>query len=275
MYHRGGGSLGPENTVAAIHLAFLDGADAVEIDVQGTLDQELVLMHDLTVDRTTDGTGAVTSLSLAEIKQLDAGSWFGSEFAGEPVPTLAEALFAIQTYAGQVLFDRRPGAEPARIAAVLAGAQFAHEDVWLFETSLQQVPILDSALPGARIVFVPLPGVVFDQAFLATLAGAGVWGVSLTREEMLTQAFVDMLHSTGLSAYRLEALPSFDAHFRDLQIGVDVVDTASPAIYRQALAAIPEPSSAALLASGLILLALQREARRGRCRRSDSAGGTG
>jgi glycerophosphoryl diester phosphodiesterase len=276
MYHRGGQAFGPENTVAAIDLAFRDGGETIEIDVGGTLDQVLVLMHDLTVDRTTNGTGLVTSLTLAEIKQLDAGFWFGSgEFTGEPVPTLVEALDVIRAYGGQVLLDRRPGSTSALIAAALAEAQVAHGDAWVFETSLQQVAILEAALPGVRIIFVPLPGVVFDQAFLDTLAAAGVWGVSLTMEELFTQTFVDMLHAVGLSAFRLEAIrprpESLQSHLHALTIGVDVLDTSSPDVYREALLLVPEPSSLALAAVGLAVLAGLRQRPRGRGPRGGSA----
>jgi glycerophosphoryl diester phosphodiesterase len=71
---------------------------AIEIDVRGTRDEELVVMHDDTVDRTTDGSGAVANMSLAELKRLDAGSWWGSEFAGERVPTLDETLDVVRDH---------------------------------------------------------------------------------------------------------------------------------------------------------------------------------
>jgi hypothetical protein len=88
--HRGDNAQAPENTLAAFRLARDQGARWIELDVQQTRDNEIVVMHDPTVDRTTDGNGPVASLTLAEIRQLDAGSWFSAAFAGEPVPTLAE-----------------------------------------------------------------------------------------------------------------------------------------------------------------------------------------
>ncbi len=83
--HRGAGFLEPENTLRAIRRAIELGADQVEIDVQLTRDGHLILMHDETVDRTTKGQGKISDLTLAEIRQLDAGQ-------GELVPTLEEAL---------------------------------------------------------------------------------------------------------------------------------------------------------------------------------------
>lgn len=90
--HRGASGQAPENTLAAIGRALEIGVDLVEVDVHLTADGWPVLMHDRTVDRTTDGSGPVDTLRLAEVRSLDAGSWFGPAFAGERVPTLEEAL---------------------------------------------------------------------------------------------------------------------------------------------------------------------------------------
>ncbi|NOR75731.1 MAG: glycerophosphodiester phosphodiesterase [Draconibacterium sp.] len=82
----------PENTIAAFQEAIRLGAHMIEFDVQITKDSKLVIMHDETVDRTTNGTGLVSELTLEEIKKLDAGSWKSQQFAGEQVPTLKETL---------------------------------------------------------------------------------------------------------------------------------------------------------------------------------------
>jgi glycerophosphoryl diester phosphodiesterase len=90
--HRGDRALAPENTIPAFEAAFASGSQFVETDLQLTADGQVVLMHDDTVDRTTDGTGAVSALTLAEIRALDAGSWYGTDFAGTRVPVLEEFL---------------------------------------------------------------------------------------------------------------------------------------------------------------------------------------
>lgn len=90
--HRGFSARAPENTVAALRRAIEIGADMAELDVTVTSDGHVVCLHDETLDRTTDGLGPATDRTLAEIRRLDAGSWFAAEFAGEPVPTLAEVL---------------------------------------------------------------------------------------------------------------------------------------------------------------------------------------
>lgn len=98
--HRGASGRAPENTFAALAAAVADGADLVEFDVRRTRDGALVLVHDATLDRTTDARRVypgrapwrVRDFTLSELGRLDAGSWKGTQFAGERVPTLAQAL---------------------------------------------------------------------------------------------------------------------------------------------------------------------------------------
>jgi glycerophosphoryl diester phosphodiesterase len=90
--HRGHSSGAPQNTLAALRAAKAAGATTAEIDVVLTRDDELVLAHDLTLDRTTGGRGLIAERTAAEIAALDAGSWFGPEFAGEPMPSLPEVI---------------------------------------------------------------------------------------------------------------------------------------------------------------------------------------
>jgi len=92
MAHRGASGYAPENTLASFRLAIEQGADLLETDLRFTKDEALVCIHDEIVDRTTDGHGPVRDMTLAEIRELDAGSWFNSSFAGERVPTLRELL---------------------------------------------------------------------------------------------------------------------------------------------------------------------------------------
>lgn len=90
--HRGNSIAAPENTLAALRANHAAGGTTAEIDTVQTADGALVVIHDLTVDRTTDGAGVVADMRLAEVRALDAGHWFGPEFVGEQVPTLAEAI---------------------------------------------------------------------------------------------------------------------------------------------------------------------------------------
>ncbi|EHM10770.1 glycerophosphoryl diester phosphodiesterase [Thermanaerovibrio velox DSM 12556] len=90
--HRGAAGLAPENTLGAIRKGLELGVQGIEVDVQLTRDGKPVIIHDFSVDRTSNGTGEVANLTLEEIRRLDAGSWFGREFQGERIPTLVEVL---------------------------------------------------------------------------------------------------------------------------------------------------------------------------------------
>jgi glycerophosphoryl diester phosphodiesterase len=90
--HRGASAYAPENTVAAFDLALGMGARHLELDVEATSDGHIVVIHDDTVDRTSDGSGPVTGHTLEALQGLDAGSWFGARFAGERIPTLDAVL---------------------------------------------------------------------------------------------------------------------------------------------------------------------------------------
>ncbi|MCG6950588.1 MAG: hypothetical protein LJE93_16870 [Acidobacteria bacterium] len=90
--HRGFSGAAPENTRAAVRAAIEVGADMAEIDVTLSADMHVVVIHDPTLDRTTNGSGEVSLFTLEELKELDAGSWFDPSFAGERIPTLDEVL---------------------------------------------------------------------------------------------------------------------------------------------------------------------------------------
>ena len=94
--HRGASGEAPENTLAAYRRALAIGVDAVELDVHLSTEGDVVVIHDFTLGRTTNGSGLVGDLPIAALRRLDAGRWFGEAFAGEPIPTLTEALDALR-----------------------------------------------------------------------------------------------------------------------------------------------------------------------------------
>ncbi|PZX32169.1 Glycerophosphoryl diester phosphodiesterase [Cupriavidus phytorum] len=123
--HRGAGKLAPENTLAAFRHGAGFGYRMFEFDVKLSADGKPVLMHDATLERTTSGRGRVDALTLGELALLDAGSWHGPAFAGEPVPTLA--AIARYTRANGFLVNIEikpmPGTEARTGAAVALDAQ--------------------------------------------------------------------------------------------------------------------------------------------------------
>lgn len=95
--HRGAREAAPENTLSAFLAAEIMGAEGIELDVMFTKDNQLAVIHDYELDRTTDGEGSVKDYTMAELKELDAGSWFDQAFTGERIPTLQEVLEIIDT----------------------------------------------------------------------------------------------------------------------------------------------------------------------------------
>jgi glycerophosphoryl diester phosphodiesterase len=90
--HRGASTGAPENTLAAFQLALQKGAQGIEFDVKLTADGEVVVLHDQTLDRTTDASGDLRSYTLQQLSSINAGSWFNREFSGEQIPTLRSVL---------------------------------------------------------------------------------------------------------------------------------------------------------------------------------------
>ena len=109
--HRGAAALAPENTWAGFDVALSLGVDAIETDIRATRDGELILIHDDTLNRTTNGSGLVHHAPWSVIKTLDAGSWFSETYRGTPVPRLRETL---ERYGQHTHFDleiKQPGVE--------------------------------------------------------------------------------------------------------------------------------------------------------------------
>jgi glycerophosphoryl diester phosphodiesterase len=151
--HRGASAYAPENTLAAFRRALELGADGFELDVTLSADGVPVVIHDDTVDRTTDGSGAVARLTLAQLKQLSAGKKFGPEFAGEHVPTLAEVFAAFSQPAiinVELKRDPSPGRElAAKVVALIHEHQVARRVILssFYYDNLQRIKQLDAALP--------------------------------------------------------------------------------------------------------------------------------
>jgi glycerophosphoryl diester phosphodiesterase len=98
--HRGASAHALENTIAAFELAIQMKADVIELDTKLTADEQAVVIHDQTVDRTKDGSGKVNNMPLAALRELDASSHYGEEFQYEPIPTLKEVL---EVCAGKII----------------------------------------------------------------------------------------------------------------------------------------------------------------------------
>jgi len=135
--HRGASGHAPENTLAAFRRAAELGAGFIETDLQLSRDAHFVAIHDTTLERTTSGTGAVHEKTLGELRQLDAGAWFGSEFAGEKIPTLEEILVLARKLDVVFYLELKPcaawGAEHALVGALRDAGELARAVVLSFD----------------------------------------------------------------------------------------------------------------------------------------------
>jgi len=186
--HRGAGGHAPENTLAAVTAGLALGVDLVEVDVQRTRDGALVIMHDKRVDRTTNGTGTITEMTLADIRALDAGH-------GQRVPTLDEVLREVDARAGMMIEVITPGIGTDVTAAVRASrfrgpivyASFLHAELLTIRRSDPQ------AATVALLEGVPVGGAGFARDALATHVGLSL--------ESATPAFVVLLKQAGLGTF--------------------------------------------------------------------------
>src|SRR5215510_13845334 len=135
--HRGASGYAPENTFAAFRKAVAMGAGFIETDLQLSRDARFVAIHDATVNRTTNGQGAVHDMTLAELRKLDAGSWFGSEYAGERIPTVEEILEFAKKHDVVFYLELKPsgswGGEHALISALRESGEIARTVVISFD----------------------------------------------------------------------------------------------------------------------------------------------
>lgn len=207
--HRGEHLHHPENTLAAFRGAVDAGADYIELDVRTTSDGKLVLMHDKTLDRTTNGTGEVKSHSSKEIRLLDAGAKFSPTFAGTQVPTFDEALdFARNKI--NVYVDTKD-ADPQQLVdtiirhdmqdhVVIYGNPFLLYEVHKILPALRLMPEAQNADVSRFLLHsMPIPVLAFDNGDFQT-------PVIQTAKEAHAQVFVDRLDEADTPEFWQKAI---------------------------------------------------------------------
>lgn len=212
--HRGALGSEPENTLRSFRRAVADGCDEIELDLRVTSDGVLVVLHDATVDRTTNGTGAVADLTFAELRALDAGE-------GEVIPTWAETVSAV---------DVRIQAEVKAIAAVpllIESLQDPELAARTLVTSSHADILLSvrAAMPSADTGLI-LPRTP-DVADVISLTRAAQAGTALCGITGLTPEAVTKLHHEGL-AVTAWPVPDAEAFARALELGVNGITTDHP-----------------------------------------------
>ena len=219
--HRGVNKFAPQNTLPAIELAIDMGLDFVEIDVRQTKDGELVLMHNSTVDGTTDGTGAVVDLTLEQIKQLDAGAWFKPEFKGTRVPTFCEALGAMKHRIGAYI-DFKAGAPEKLVEAIHECGAVDRAVLYANPDTILRVQELDDDIRG-------MPHVDNVQQ-LRLLEKTMNLRVVETNTAVATKELVEEAHAHGIMVFMdILGLTDNKAGVKQaLKLGVDAIQTDHP-----------------------------------------------
>jgi glycerophosphoryl diester phosphodiesterase len=157
--HRGDSARAPENTLPAYRKALRLGVRRLEVDVRFTADGVPVLMHDPTVDRTTDGTGEIAAMSLSEVRSLDAGSWFSADFSGVKVPTLYQVLAYGRSRRATFMVELKTRPTPDQMQALLDRFDWLDMSGRVDVTSFDEQTILDvrAAAPSLRTAIIDHP----------------------------------------------------------------------------------------------------------------------
>ena len=242
--HRGYSSQRPENTISSFDYSLEKGFPYIEFDIHITLDGVPVVMHDATVDRTTNGSGQIRDLTLNEMKNLDAGSWFSEDFSFEKVPTLEEVL---ERYFGKAHFFIEIKSEETSLIQALRNLLVKYDWLPSCQKSLGEDNL---SVPGLSVIsFVPdqiirandiLPEV--GLGFLLTEPDEATINFCLKNHvkgyfpyyASLTEDIVSMSHSKGLyvGAWCIETADDLE---KPLNLGIDGVTVNWPESAREYL----------------------------------------
>lgn len=220
--HRGCSSLAPENTAAAWNKAIDAKADYIEIDIQLSSDDSLMIMHDNTLDRTTDGTGSLRLKTYSQLRALDAGSWFGAAFTGEKIPTFAEALKLAKDNNVDVV------AEIKSTSASIVQKVVAMIQAW----NMQQRVIISSFTFGQISEAKTLDSSIDVQLF-GTISNslidqvAGIGGEWVGSGGTVTQDLVDYAHSKNI-LFNAWTINTANQMTTLIGLGVDAITTNYP-----------------------------------------------
>ena len=207
--HRGSSADRPENTLASFARAIEVGATAVEMDVRTTKDQQLILSHDAELNRTTNGTGLIADKTLAELKTLDAGSWFDPKYKSERIATLGEALKLCRGKIDVLLDLKEQGEEYAKAVAAEVRAQGEPKRTIIGVRSVEQARLFRKLLPEARqIGLIPAPKDI-DAFVAAGVETIRLWPKWLTDDTLVAKVRKAgvKLHFSGASGSPEEVLP--------------------------------------------------------------------
>jgi glycerophosphoryl diester phosphodiesterase len=231
--HRGARARAPENTAASFRRALADGADGLELDVRSLGDGTPVVMHDANVDRTTDGSGALSGYDRGTIATLDAGAKFFSEsFRGECVPFFADVL---EEFLGRtILAVEMKEVLPARTLDLLASAKASRPEAFLILASFL-VPAIEAVrtrLPDVPRALIVPPGAGVPSADV--VRRLGLWGLSAPDEDVDAR-YVQGARELGLAVW-VWTVNDPDRAAQLVTLGATGIITDDPALVRPGVA---------------------------------------
>lgn len=237
--HRGSSEDRPENTLASFRRAIEAGASAVEVDVRTTRDDQLVVLHDATLDRTTDGSGPVGEATLREIRRLDAGGWFDPTYLGQRVPTLRQVLELCRGRVDVLLDLKEQGESYARRVADEVKRHGEPERTIAGVRSVEQAERFRRLLPGS-----PQLGFIPDPDHIEAFAEAGVETIRLW-PRWFDQApeLAGRVRRAGRRLHINGKTGSIDETRQLLQFGPDSLMTDNPARLLCSLAMLADDSA--------------------------------
>jgi glycerophosphoryl diester phosphodiesterase len=220
--HRGASDTAPENTLAAIRLAWEQGADAVEIDVYLTRDDHIVVMHDANTLRASGKSLVIRESALEELRALDVGAWKGEKWAGERIPTLSEALATIPK--GKRMFvEIKCGPEVMpEFEKALKAARVNKRQVAIISFSLDVVKAAKKRSPGFQVYWLSSPVAGKTDELIRAAQEARADGLDLAVTDALDADFVKRVRDAKLKLY-VWTVDSPDVARRMIDLGVDGV----------------------------------------------------
>lgn len=225
--HRGAMAHAPENTVVSFEMAKQMEAHAFECDVRLSADGAVVVMHDADVDRVTNGTGAVSALRLAELRALDAGSWFGDQFAGQRILTIEEVMDTARRLDFDLVLEIKGEPEPSP-SLVKQSVEAIAQAGWQSRTAVISFhhPCLAWAKEWGPDI---ATGILYGHGTPDPIAEARLVGASSIRPHYsrVDEIITDQAHEAGLCLHTWVA--NEPAHALALaEMGVDSIGTDMP-----------------------------------------------
>jgi len=230
--HRGASAVAPENTLIAYKKAIEMGADYAELDVRQTKDRAIVLMHDKTVHRTTGVKGFVWDLTLAELKKLDAGSWFGEEFTGEPIPTLEEVIRLVKGLMKLNIEVKISENEPGiaqKVVDIVRSEDFSRDCI-ITSFDIETVKTFNRIAPDLET------GLIFEKEYHSDVF-EGTWDVLSSNFELVDAGLVQLAKESGKKIY-VWTVNEREEMLRLIGLGVDGIITDKPDLLRSVLGSV-------------------------------------